>query len=307
MPSICSVNVANPDTSLLMMLRYRPISVDDAISISTPSATGYRFDSSDEHAISPGFRLSSNCHVPGSVWEFPRSQLGTFATMITNFTIGASEKPLVYFRKRPELRQSLRIQIENEFGRSEGRIAVLRPQAARHRKRFGGVAFGNLRQERIDGDRLDIEPGENLFREIGKVVGDDVPRAAPDRRRQDVAVVRVGKIERPDQRLVSDNQSVVEMLGHGSSLRTDAPFQMRLPIEQAPRPFVENSLGPPGLEQAGMVEAQQDVPHSEGKQDVRIKDGDRTIRDGRQDASNSCPRRASSSSAALRAASRRSL
>ena len=210
-------------------------------------------------------------------------------------------------RQLREPREPLRTQIENEFGRREWRIAVMRSQGAQHRKRFGGVEFDNLRQKRVGGDRLDIEPGENLIGKIGQVVGDDILRTSPNSCRKDVAVVSVGKIERLDQRLVSGNRRVVEMLVHGAPLRTDAPFQMRLPTKQTPRPFVEDPRGPPRLEQAGMVEAQQNVPRPERKQDVGIEDNNGTVRDGRQDASNSWPRRASSSSAALRAASRRSL
>lgn len=189
----------------------------------------------------------------------------------------------------------------------EGRIAVMNPQGAEHRKRLGGVEFGNLQPKRVGGDRLNIEPGESLFGKISQVIGNDVRRAATDRCRKDMAVASVGKIECPDQRFVTDNQRIFELFRHCAPLRTDAALQMRFPIEQVPRPFVEYPLGPSGLEQARMMEAQQDVPCSKRKQDICIKDDDRTIQDSRQDASYSCPRRASSSSTALRAASRRFL
>ena len=132
-------------------------------------------------------------------------------------------------------------------------------------------------------------------------------RAAADCRRQDVAVVGIGKFERPDQRLVSGDQRLRKMLAHGMSLGADTSFKMRLSFEEVHRPLVENPFGPSRPEQSGVVEAQENVSLAERIQDVGIEEGDTTVRELYQDASNSWPSRARSSSAARRAASRRSM
>ena len=59
-----------------------------------------------------------------------------------------------------------------------------------------------------DFDRLDIEAPKDPSRKVGQVVGDDMLRAAADRRRQDVAVVGIRKFERCDQRLEAGDQSL---------------------------------------------------------------------------------------------------
>ena len=126
---------------------------------------------------------------------------------------------------------------------------MMRPQGAQHRKSFRGTEFNSLRQARGGGDRLIIELGKSLFRKIGEVVGDDILSTAPDRRRKDVTVSCVGKNKRPDQLLVFENKRILEMLVFFAPLRTDAPFQMWLPIKQVPRPLIEDLLGSPRLEQ----------------------------------------------------------
>ncbi len=50
----------------------------------------------------------------------------------------------------------------------------------------------------------------------------DAPCATGGRRCRDVAVVGIRKFKRPDQRLVSRDQGLREMLAHGTSLGADA-------------------------------------------------------------------------------------
>ena len=88
----------------------------------------------------------------------------------------------------------------------------------------------------------------------GRPAGDALCATA-DRRRQDVAVVGIRKFERPDQRFVSRDQRLREMLAHGMSLGTDASFKMRLLFEETQRPLVEKPFGPSRPEQSGVLEA----------------------------------------------------
>ncbi len=59
----------------------------------------------------------------------------------------------------------------------------------------GGVRRSET--EAVGGNRLDIESGEDLFRETGQVIGDDVPRTGNDRHRKDLAVANFGWVGRP--------------------------------------------------------------------------------------------------------------
>ena len=188
---------------------------------------------------------------------------------------------------RSQAGKPLRRQVANELRRREGRIAVRLPKGAQHAKRLGGIEIERPRQKPVSVDRLDIEPREDIGRKVGQIVGDDVLRAAADRRRQDVAVVGIRKFERPDQRLVSGDQRLRKMLAHGTPLGADTRFKMRLSFKQVQCPFVENPLGPSRPEQSCAVEAQENVSLAERKQDVRIQQGDTTVRELYQDASNS--------------------
>ncbi len=110
-------------------------------------------------------------------------------------------------------------------------------------------------------------------------------RTAPGRRSQNMAVVGVGKAERPDQRLVSGNRRFCGMLAHGAPLRADARFERRLSFKEAPRPLVENPFGPSSPKQSHVMHAQRNVALPERKQDIRIQHDDGTIRNLVQDAS----------------------
>ena len=84
-------------------------------------------------------------------------------------------------------------QVANERRRRERRIAVRLPKDAQHTKRFGGIEIECPGQKTVGVDRLDIEAPKDPSRKVGQVVGDDMLRAAADRRRQDVAVVGIRK------------------------------------------------------------------------------------------------------------------
>ena len=178
-------------------------------------------------------------------------------------------------------------QVANELRRREGRIAVRLPKGAQHAKRVGGIEIECPRQKAVGVDRLDIELREDIGRKVGQVVGDDILRAAADRRRQDMAVVGIRKLERPDQGFVPGDQGLRKMLAHGMPLGADTPFKIRLSCEEVHRPLVENLFGPSRPEQSGVVEAQENVSLAEWKQDVGIQQGDTTVRELYQDASNS--------------------
>ena len=188
---------------------------------------------------------------------------------------------------RRQLGKPLSRQVANESRRREGRIAVRLPQGAQHAKRFGGIEIERPGQKPVGVDRLDIELPDDLGRKVGQVVGENILRAAADRRRQDVAVVRIRKFERPDQRLVSGDQRLRKMLAYGMPLGANTPFKMRLLFEEVQRPLVENPFGPSRPEQSGVMEAQENVSLAKRKQDVRIQQGDTTVRELFQDASNS--------------------
>ena len=189
--------------------------------------------------------------------------------------------------QRSQAGKPLRCQVANELRRREGRIAVRLPKGAQHAKRLGGIEIERPRQKPVRVDRFDIEPREDPGRKVGQVVGDDVLRAAADRRCQDVAVVRIRKFERSDQRFVSGDQRLRKMLAHGVPLGADTRFKMRLLFKEVQRPLVENSFGPSRPEQSGVVEAQENVSLAERKQDVGVQKGDTRVRELRQDASNS--------------------
>ncbi len=136
------------------------------------------------------------------------------------------------FCLRSQTGKPLRRQVANELRRREGRIAVRFPEGCaarraprRDRDRTSATETRRRRSPRYRNRREDIR------RKVGEVVGDDMLRAAADCRRQDVAVVGIGKFERPDQRLVSGDQRLRKMLAHACrwerTLRSRCGFRSR--------------------------------------------------------------------------------
>lgn len=174
-------------------------------------------------------------------------------------------------------------------------------------QRLGGIEIEGPRQELVRVDGLDVVVLQRLRGEIGEIVCHDMLGAASKGGREHMPVVRVRKFERCDKRLVAGDERVGKMDLHRPLLRADAVFELGLQGQQVAGPLVEDLARPSRPEEAGMREAQENVPLPEQKQDVRIEDDDETVGDVSQEASKSCPSRASSSSAAVRAASLRSL
>lgn len=205
---------------------------------------------------------------------------------------------------RGQLRHPFCREVRNETRRRERRVAVSAAQPLKRNQRIGRIQIEAPRQKRIGTNRFHIQCRKRASREVRKVFGDYVLRAASDRRRDDVPIIGVGQDNRVDQRLVSCYPCFGEMRPHHLFLRPDAAFQIRPASKQIARPLIQNGIRPTGAEKTGIIEGQQSVPLPKGKQDVCVEDGDEAVRDRVHGASYSCPSRASVSRASVRAASR---
>ena len=83
-------------------------------------------------------------------------------------------------------------QVANELRRCEGRIVVRLPKGTQYTERLGRIEIERPRQKAVCVNHLDFEPREDRARKVDQVVGDDMLRAAADRRCQDMAVSASG-------------------------------------------------------------------------------------------------------------------
>ena len=104
-----------------------------------------------------------------------------------------------------------------------------------------------------------------------QVVRDDRPRPAVDRRRQHVAVVRVGEGQGGDEGLVASDKAVGDVLIHQLPTPGEAfGRDVRAVGQDVPRPLVVDLVRPAGPEQIRQGEPHEQITERGRIQDARV-------------------------------------
>jgi len=121
--------------------------------------------------------------------------------------------------------------------------------------------------------RLDVELVERRGREVLEVDGDDRLCSGPYGCSQDVAVIGVRKLKALDEVLVAGDQAVRNGLAHQlAGARQLLAAQVCPSFLDRAEGLVEDPLGPPGVEQLGLGQADQEVAQRRRVKDTRVED-----------------------------------
>lgn len=134
-------------------------------------------------------------------------------------------------------------------------------------------------QEGVGGLCFDIVGFEGIVRKVLLVPGNDGLRATSNRRRQDVTVVGIGKLQPVDEVLVVGDQDIPDRLVHQLTGSLETICRKIGPaIENGVEGLIEDSLGPLGLEEIRSGQAYEEVPQWSWKEDAGVIDDDESHR-----------------------------
>lgn len=117
---------------------------------------------------------------------------------------------------------------------------------------------------------LDTKRREPIGWKVGQVLGDDEIGAASNGGGQHMAIVRVRKIERFDERLVAGDQATSHVRIHHRARAVKIYFQRGALAQYGADPFIMNSIRPPRAEEIGEGEPHEHIPQRRGIQHTGI-------------------------------------
>ena len=128
-------------------------------------------------------------------------------------------------------------------------------------------------------NRAQAEGMERRRRKVFKIESNNRFRVPFDRRRKDMTIIRVGKIQRWNVALIAGDETV----GNREVHQVSGPFelfkvQVRSALKEVCDPLIMDVLCPSRAKQAGDRQLEKEIPHRGGIQNTGIEENDGTER-----------------------------
>ena len=117
---------------------------------------------------------------------------------------------------------------------------------------------------------LDTKRGKSFGGEVVQVFGYDQIGTRGDRSSKYMAVIRIGEIKGFDERLVANDQAVLNVCIHHRARAREIRLQLGTLAKNCPDPFVMNLIRPLGPIQIGKGEPHEQVPQRSGIQHTSV-------------------------------------